>query len=637
MESTTGATRHTNPPGRETPSTAHQPEESRTETGSGAFQVPSLSTIKSTHNFATKWRELHREIPLTPVRRQTPGPKRGGTSPKSALWVPVVGWWDEPHTGPELIRLLKADPTLGAALRLGRRGPKTWLVDIVLRNLESSKPALDRMLGPDGSYRTASWRDEEGIHLIFVGDDRLAGLEPLVVGAYKGKAGNPHYASLEIRLGSADPATSLAVLPPTPLGNGKPRTSRNGFARFSLLPDGFYADLEQFARATNVGADDTRSAWAAPEADAPSEPSAARPKPTGKVVALRGPEDHQSGVAPLVEPPAKEVQGTPSSSDLAALAAKIQEEVRAGDSLMFQSLDHYRQAGEMLEEAKARIGHGGFERFVEEHCGFSTETANVYKRVFLDWPKVKAMREANPQSATDLTLAQVVKQLAKPRKTSGTGGTPATPEAIDAVVAEDLNRSPTGPDVPPPYELVVEPARTAPSAPRPGNDRGDHGPAATVACSGAGDPPRPAGMGEAPRTEILKVDDNGARTPAPATGYTPPGVASTEETRRQAEDLKFLTDPGPIRALREKLRVKRHFDADATLWRLLQGIAGEILARESLTGRKPGYIASIIVAFVLGRPPGEWDFCPTCDGVGRLKPEGERCADCEGRGYLIPL
>ena len=269
MESTTGATCHTNPPGGETPSTAHRPEAGSTRTGSGTFRVPSLSKIKSTHYFATKWHKLHPGIPLTPVRRQTPGPKRGGTSPKSALWVPVGGWWDEPHTGPELLHLLKADPTLGVALRLGRRGPETWLVDIVLRNFNTSKPALDRMLGHRGSYRTASWRDEEGIHLLFVGDDRLTGFGPLVVGAFKENGGNLHYAGLEIRLVSADPAASLAVLPPTPLGNGKPRTRRGDGNQFAPLPDGFYADLEQFARATYVGADDTPTAWAAPEANAP--------------------------------------------------------------------------------------------------------------------------------------------------------------------------------------------------------------------------------------------------------------------------------------------------------------------------------------------------------------------------------
>jgi hypothetical protein len=223
------------------------------------------------------------------------------------------------------------------------------------------------------------------------------------------------------------------------------------------------------------------------------------------------------------------------------------------------------------------------------------------------------MRRANPASEPDLTLSEVLKRLAKPRKKSGTKTVTATPEAIDQVAPEDLDQSPIGQDAPLPSDLVGEPGDH-----RPGEDRGDEGPTATVACLAVDDPSRSAGRGEVPATEVVEVDGDGAGASGPATVATAAGTAITEETRRRVEDLSFLTGRAPIRALRQKLGDTRDFDADATLWRLLQGIAGEILARERLAGRKHGLIAPLIVDFLLARTPGDWNLCRTCDGDSHL-------------------
>jgi hypothetical protein len=71
MASTTGATRHSNPPGGQTPSRTDRPQAGFTLARNGALTVPSLSEIKSTHYFAAQWHKLHPRIPLTP--RPSPG------------------------------------------------------------------------------------------------------------------------------------------------------------------------------------------------------------------------------------------------------------------------------------------------------------------------------------------------------------------------------------------------------------------------------------------------------------------------------------------------------------------------------------------------------------------------------------
>jgi hypothetical protein len=313
-------------PSRHGSHSTSKPEVSRpsfTLARSGALKVPSLSRFAAAYLFAMMWHDLHPGIPLIPVRRRASDPEERRNSSKSALWVPVEGWWDGPHTGQEVHQFLKADRSLGVGLRLGRLGlgmPR--LVDILARNAGEAEPPLGRMF--DG-YRlglAAAWNDEEGTHRIFVGDDRLTRVGPLVVGANNGDGGNPHYAGLEIRLGSDDPATSLVVLPPTPLGDGTPRHWR-AILGFTPLPASVYTDLERFAPSANTGADEPQATSTAPDADAPGEAPVLKPKRRRKVVALRGPEDLTPIGATIIEPPDRELSTATSLPDFKALATSI--------------------------------------------------------------------------------------------------------------------------------------------------------------------------------------------------------------------------------------------------------------------------------------------------------------------------
>ncbi len=150
-----------NLPTAETSSRIDRPHSGFTLAPSGALIVPSQSMIKSAHSFAKKWHDLHPGIPLILLRRQALGPQGRRTSPKSAPWVPVEGWWEGEQTNNELIRLLRNDPSLGVGLGLGRRSPgMPWLVDILIRKDGEARPVLGRMFERHELKRAATWRDK---------------------------------------------------------------------------------------------------------------------------------------------------------------------------------------------------------------------------------------------------------------------------------------------------------------------------------------------------------------------------------------------------------------------------------------------------------------------------------------------
>jgi hypothetical protein len=80
-------------------------------------------------------------------------------------------------------------------------------------------------------------------------------------------------------------------------------------------------------------------------------------------------------------------------TDLATLAAKINTECEVGDLTTRRGLEHFRQAGHWLNEAKDRIGHGQWLNWLEENCPKLNERcARRY------------MKLAKTDSVSDLTL-----------------------------------------------------------------------------------------------------------------------------------------------------------------------------------------------------------------------------------------
>ena len=92
---------------------------------------------------------------------------------------------------------------------------------------------------------------------------------------------------------------------------------------------------------------------------------------------------------------------------LAELAASIKaghaHVVRAGQAVAALAVT----VGRSLGEAKGLVGHGNWQVWVENHCGFSVRTAQDYIRVAraIDGGLVK------PQHAADLTIRRILAQV----------------------------------------------------------------------------------------------------------------------------------------------------------------------------------------------------------------------------------
>jgi phage N-6-adenine-methyltransferase len=96
-----------------------------------------------------------------------------------------------------------------------------------------------------------------------------------------------------------------------------------------------------------------------------------------------------------------------------ALAARIQAAHEAAQSAMRSAVSYAFEAGKLLMEAKKLVGHGNWESWVRESCGFSERTAQGYMRLARLDPE-KAQRVAL------LSLRDALKALA------GSKGEPAS-------------------------------------------------------------------------------------------------------------------------------------------------------------------------------------------------------------------
>jgi hypothetical protein len=114
----------------------------------------------------------------------------------------------------------------------------------------------------------------------------------------------------------------------------------------------------------------------------------------------------------------------PSISTLsdADLIKSINDKMRSMLHSYRSSVGHAIEVGELLKEAKARVGHGNFEPWLKEHCNLSFRTARRYMKL----AENRAQIEAQFKSANmaDLTLSGAQRALTyKPDgSNSGSGG-----------------------------------------------------------------------------------------------------------------------------------------------------------------------------------------------------------------------
>jgi hypothetical protein len=103
------------------------------------------------------------------------------------------------------------------------------------------------------------------------------------------------------------------------------------------------------------------------------------------------------------------------SNYLADLAGRISTEHAAVVASGWNAVTRAIAAGGMLNEAKERVGHGGFERFCREECGISPRTARDYMALTEGRETIET---ANRQRAAEMSIRAALRLLkpTKPRK-----------------------------------------------------------------------------------------------------------------------------------------------------------------------------------------------------------------------------
>ena len=79
--------------------------------------------------------------------------------------------------------------------------------------------------------------------------------------------------------------------------------------------------------------------------------------------------------------------GTSLTRPLKVLVPLIKEELEAGDNA---GIEHYRKAGEMLQEAKEQVAHGEFSGWLKRSFHLSSKSAYRYMKLAETTPKIVA-------------------------------------------------------------------------------------------------------------------------------------------------------------------------------------------------------------------------------------------------------
>jgi glycine cleavage system regulatory protein len=94
---------------------------------------------------------------------------------------------------------------------------------------------------------------------------------------------------------------------------------------------------------------------------------------------------------------------------LAELANKINAEHQQAETAMRAGLEHAKNAGELLMQAKAQCRHGEWLPWLGANVRFSERTVQAYMRIAKRWGEL----ESKAQGLADLTFEDGLKLLAK--------------------------------------------------------------------------------------------------------------------------------------------------------------------------------------------------------------------------------
>jgi hypothetical protein len=99
-----------------------------------------------------------------------------------------------------------------------------------------------------------------------------------------------------------------------------------------------------------------------------------------------------------------------ATNALSELAERINAEHRQAETALRAGLQHAKNAGDLLIEAKKQCKHGEWLPWLKKNVRFSDRTAQAYMRVAERWPDL----EAKAQATADLTIEDGLKLLAEP-------------------------------------------------------------------------------------------------------------------------------------------------------------------------------------------------------------------------------
>ncbi len=112
----------------------------------------------------------------------------------------------------------------------------------------------------------------------------------------------------------------------------------------------------------------------------------------------------------LTREPSEIMVRQPESVTLTTLADRANAAHREAEGMAYAALEHARQAGKALLEAKEQVSHGEWGDWLRDHFEGSIRSAQQYMRVASNWPEL----ETKYAAAAHLNLRQAVKLLEKP-------------------------------------------------------------------------------------------------------------------------------------------------------------------------------------------------------------------------------
>src|SRR4051812_18212064 len=93
---------------------------------------------------------------------------------------------------------------------------------------------------------------------------------------------------------------------------------------------------------------------------------------------------------------------------LPELADLINEAHERVEGAIRSGLEFARQAGELLQQAKAQVPHGRWTAWIENNCQISLRTAQGYMRLARRWDELVG---TNPQRVALLSLREALRLL----------------------------------------------------------------------------------------------------------------------------------------------------------------------------------------------------------------------------------